>query len=117
RAGNAESIQQPDEAPDPHPAAVGGPGLAGMIDRSGFEMSGLHRVSRRFVIGPGLEHHGHRDGDLLAVRPRQSACHHMLLQCAIVPLTTSVPIPKFASLCRSFICELLNRKDTSNLLI
>jgi len=31
--------------------------------------------------------------------------------------TTSVPIPQFASLCGTLICELRNRKDTSNLLI
>jgi len=30
---------------------------------------------------------------------------------------TSVPIPKFATLCGAFFCELRNRKDTGNLLI
>jgi len=31
--------------------------------------------------------------------------------------TASVPIPKFASLCGTLLCELRNRKDTSNVLI
>src|SRR5262249_23937820 len=93
RAGNAESIQKPDDAPDAHPAAISGPGFAGMIDRAGFEMRGLHRVGRGLVIRPGLEHHGHRDGDLLAVRPRQSACHHILLQCAISGDYSTIGMP------------------------
>jgi hypothetical protein len=29
----------------------------------------------------------------------------------------SVPIPKFASLCSTFVCELRNQRDTSNSMI
>ena len=32
-------------------------------------------------------------------------------------LLASVPIPKFASLCSTFVCELRNQRDTSNLMI
>ena len=38
-------------------------------------------------------------------------------KCAKTHISASVPIPKFASLCRTLVCELRNRKDTRNLLI
>jgi hypothetical protein len=35
----------------------------------------------------------------------------------VVHYSASVPIPKFASLCGTFVCELRNQRDTSNSMI
>ena len=71
RRRHAEPLQRPHQPPDADAAAVGGPGLGGVIDGALLQMRGLHRIVRRAVVGPGLEHHRDRDGDLLAVRPGQ----------------------------------------------
>ena len=71
RRRNAEPLERMHQPPHADAAAVGGPGLGGMIDGALLQMRGLHRIARRAVVRPGLEHHRHRDGDLLAVRPGQ----------------------------------------------
>ena len=69
RARDPQAIEHVDDAPYADAAAIGRPRLAGMVDRAGFQVRGLHRIARRLSLRPGLEHHGHRHRDLLAVRP------------------------------------------------
>ncbi len=81
RAGNAVPLEEMHDPPHANAAAIGRPGLAGVIHGAGLEMGRLHRVGRRLVVRPSLEHHGHGDRDLLAVGPSfessLSDCHRV----------------------------------------
>ena len=47
--GISQPIQHIDDPPYADAAAVGRPGLAGMVDGAGLEMRGLHRIGRRLA--------------------------------------------------------------------